>query len=81
MWLIQCRRLTVRFERCEVDLAAVKDGYGAPALFDAAFDRATLLLRLLYAYPTLATHHRRGNAARVSDLQARIRQLRTALGD
>jgi len=64
----------------QAELAAVKDGYGAPALFNAAFDRAWLLLRLLYAYPTLASHYRRGNAARVSDLQTRIQQLLTALG-
>jgi hypothetical protein len=42
---------------------------------------ARLLLRLLYAYPTLTTHHRRRNAASVADLQARIRHFFTALGD
>jgi aminoglycoside phosphotransferase (APT) family kinase protein len=64
----------------EAELAAVKEGYGAPAMFDAAFDRAFLLLRLLYAYPTLTHHLRRANARRVADLQARIRHLLAALG-
>jgi aminoglycoside phosphotransferase (APT) family kinase protein len=64
----------------EEDLAAVKDGYESPALFDAAFERKRQLYRLLFAYPTLAQHHRRGNTARVAEMRDRIRQLQASLG-
>lgn len=69
---------SLHYER-EADLAAVKEGYDAPMLFDAAFKRKLHLYQLLFAFPTLAVHHQRGHTARVTETQERIRRLRNVI--
>lgn len=64
----------------EADFRAVQEGYGQPELFDAAFTRKLALYRLLFSFPRLAYHHRRGDAAGLAATRRRIQRLEVELG-